>query len=113
MVIMHGEDVFVLEMRLLVDGILFLKVMDYPKFSFTEEQKREFIATLLEVVKFIKVRQRVRTIKEDPADNRVLECALAAKADYIITGDRHLLKLERYRGISTLTAKAFLSQIQL
>lgn len=35
----------------------------------------------------------ITVIKDDPDDDRVLECALAAEADYIVSGDRHLLKL--------------------
>src|SRR5207249_7245113 len=35
----------------------------------------------------------------DASDNRILECALAAGADLIVTGDRHLLKLKKYQDI--------------
>lgn len=44
----------------------------------------------------------------DPDDNRVLECALDAKAQVIVTGDNHLLRLHPYRGISILTPTRFL-----
>jgi putative PIN family toxin of toxin-antitoxin system len=38
-------------------------------------------------------------VLEDAPDNRILECALAARADLIVTGDRHLLKLKKYQDI--------------
>lgn len=41
---------------------------------------------------------------EDPEDNRVLECALEAEADYIVSGDHHLLSLEEFRGIKIVRA---------
>ena len=44
----------------------------------------------------------------DPDDNRVLECALEAHAQAIVTGDNHLLKLHPYREIAILTPKQFL-----
>lgn len=44
----------------------------------------------------------------DNDDNRILECALAAEASYIITGDNHLLKRHPFRGIQILTARQFL-----
>jgi uncharacterized protein len=44
----------------------------------------------------------------DPDDNRVLECALQARAAYLVTGDRHLLILHPYRGIAIVTPKQFL-----
>ena len=47
-------------------------------------------------------------IKDDPADNRVLECALARKASYIVTGDAHLLKLKEYQGMIILNSAGLL-----
>jgi uncharacterized protein len=42
------------------------------------------------------------------ADNRVLECAVAAHADVIVTGDRHLLALKQYEGIAIVRLADFL-----
>lgn len=39
------------------------------------------------------------TVLDDPDDDHVLACALAAEVDYIVSGDRHLLALQRYRDI--------------
>jgi predicted nucleic acid-binding protein len=50
-------------------------------------------------------------IPEDPADERVLACAVEAGADFIVSGDRHLLNLESYRGIPILTIRAFLERL--
>ncbi len=44
-------------------------------------------------------------------DNRVLECARAAKADFIVSGDDHLLKLRSYDGIPIVTTKIALEKI--
>lgn len=45
---------------------------------------------------------------KDPADNRVLECALAVKANYLVTGDDHLLELKEYAGALILPPAGFL-----
>jgi putative PIN family toxin of toxin-antitoxin system len=45
---------------------------------------------------------------DDPDDDKVLECALSAKADYIVSGDNDLLRLVTFRGISIVRARAFL-----
>ena len=50
---------------------------------------------------------------EDEADNRILECALAAKADYLISGDNHLLKLNPYREINIVPPHTFLHELNL
>ena len=44
------------------------------------------------------------TILDDPDDDHVLACALAAKAEIIVSGDRHLLDLKKYQGIRIVTA---------
>ena len=41
-------------------------------------------------------------VKEDPDDNRVLECALASKSEYILTYDNHLLNLKEFRNIKII-----------
>jgi predicted nucleic acid-binding protein len=41
-------------------------------------------------------------------DNRILECALAAGAEVIVTGDRHLLKLKKYQDIAIIRLADFL-----
>ena len=50
----------------------------------------------------------ILAISEDPADNKFIECAAAADAKYIISGDRHLLNLKVFRGIRILPPTEFL-----
>lgn len=50
----------------------------------------------------------LNAVPSDPDDNRVLECAVAGKADFIVSGDRHLLQLYSYEGIAILTVRKFL-----
>jgi predicted nucleic acid-binding protein len=49
-------------------------------------------------------------VKADPDDNRILECAVAAGSDVIVTGDAHLLQLGAYRGIKIMKVADFLGQ---
>ena len=49
-------------------------------------------------------------IKDDPKDNRFIECAVAAGAGFIISGDRHLLKLKQFREIKIVTPAAFIRE---
>ena len=52
--------------------------------------------------------QTINAVKEDPTDNRILECAAAGGSEYLITGDRHLLKLGQFAGTKIVTAADFL-----
>jgi len=68
--------------------------------------KLEANADLISTVETLKI------VKADPDDDRVLECAVAGRADYIVSGDRHLLKLGSYDDIPILTVRQFLNQIE-
>ncbi len=60
---------------------------------------REFeekVRTLFIKASQVKPTQKVFKIKQDPEDNKLLECALEGKADYLITSDDHLLKLGEF-----------------
>ena len=54
-------------------------------------------------------RVQLDVVKEDPSDNRVLECAVSAGSDYIVTGDKDLLRLGRYDAIQIVSVSEFLN----
>lgn len=64
-----------------------------------EEIKRKSI--------WIKPYSIIKKIKEDPTDNKFLECAVDGQAEYIVSGDPHLLNLKKFNGIEILRAAEF------
>ena len=88
------------------------RVMDYPKFKFTEEQKKEFLSEILEVATIHEIGNHEKVITADASDNIFLETALAADAQFIVSGDRHLLNLEEFKGIRILSARDFLKELR-
>lgn len=52
--------------------------------------------------------QRLDVIKEDETDNRILECALAGRSDYLVTRDKHLLKIQSFGATRILLVAEFL-----
>lgn len=79
------------------------------KFLWSVIEIEEVIEGLAMFVKVVSPRAQITTIKEEPKDNRILECALEAAADYIISGDKkHLLSLEKFKGIPIISSKDFL-----
>jgi predicted nucleic acid-binding protein len=50
-------------------------------------------------------------VKADADDDSILECAKAARSDFLVTGDKHLLKLESFRGTRIIKPAAFLALI--
>ena len=48
-------------------------------------------------------------IKDDPDDDKFIECAVAARAQYIISGDKHLLNLKTFQNITVISPSEFLN----
>ncbi|MBI2208933.1 putative toxin-antitoxin system toxin component, PIN family [Candidatus Woesearchaeota archaeon] len=85
-----------------------VKVLDYPKFGFTDEQKARFILLLNEIATMVKTKTKVDVIKDDPSDNIVLESVAEFEIDYVVSGDRHLLDLKEFNGAKIITPKQFM-----
>jgi putative PIN family toxin of toxin-antitoxin system len=56
--------------------------------------------------------RRLDVVKDDPDDNRILECAVAAGSEFILTYDKDLLRLGHYGDIKIVNAAAFLKSSQ-
>jgi len=56
--------------------------------------------------------QQVNVITEDPSDNRILECAVAGKSEYLVTRDNHLLKLKSFGGTQVIKVADFLEMFR-
>jgi hypothetical protein len=56
--------------------------------------------------------RRVEIIRDDPGDNMFLECALEARADYIVSGDRHLKQVGSFAGIPVLSPRGYLTKLR-
>ena len=88
-------------------------VLRRPKFSFlSDEEKLEFLGLLYGVSEIVGPKRTIHAFKADPMDNLVLECAVEGKADIIISGDSHLLKVGQFEGIKIMNASTFLKSLR-
>ena len=78
------------------------------KFAATPEEIAEAKAIVASAARTIKPSVRLEVVKDDPDDDRIVECAVSAGSDYIVTGDKHLLRMRRYDAIHMLTVADFL-----
>jgi uncharacterized protein len=81
------------------------------KFSWESPYAEEVVAQLVRVGVIVDPTERVFDITDDPADNRVLEAAAEGDAEMIVSGDRHLLTLDTWRGIRILTPAAVMQEL--
>ena len=87
-------------------------VLQRPKFKFSPEQSFNVVEELHAACEIINPMVKINVITEDPDDNKILECAVAAKPTFIVSGDRHLLDLVEFRGIKILTPTAYLKMVK-
>ena len=71
----------------------------------------ELIEGYAELAQLVRPAPIAPVVLRDPDDDHVLACALAAKADLIVSGDRDLLELKTYQGIPILTAVEALARL--
>ena len=83
------------------------------KFHWSPAELRQLQHDILGYAHFVTPGPALEVITADPSDNRILECAVAAGSDFIVSGDvRHILPLGSYAGISIVTVMAFLERLQ-
>ncbi len=77
--------------------------------SYTDDDVHPYLAWLLSVATIVEEVPELSAVPADPKDNMVLATAVAAQADYLVTGDRrHLLPMKEYQGIAIISARSFL-----
>lgn len=80
------------------------------KFQLPHGPRKEFLRLIQAAALVVEPRQEINHLCDDPDDDRVLECAVEAETEWIITGDQHLLGIGRYRSIEIQSAREFLSR---
>ena len=66
------------------------------KFGWEEDAIVEAAMLLADFTERVEPTARVEAVSEDPADNRILECAVTSGSDYLVTGDSHLLRVGEF-----------------
>jgi putative PIN family toxin of toxin-antitoxin system len=83
-------------------------VLSRDRVPFADDQVDDFVEKVLSVSRLVAPETNLHVIEDDPDDDMIVECAVAADADYIISGDSHLLELEQYDGIPVISPADFL-----
>ena len=78
------------------------------KFHLTSGQVEENLAAMRATATLVKIAGTLHVVSDDPDDDKFIETAQVARAEYLISGDRHLLSLGSYEGVTILNARAFL-----
>jgi uncharacterized protein len=95
----------------------FERALTYPRvrrlLNLSQEQIDVFLKRLRTVATVVDPQITLAVIEKDPDDNRLLECAVADQASYVVSGDDHLLDLGEYAGIVILNPMGFVTALKL
>ena len=91
----------------------FYYVLKYPKFaqvlSIIGETPETVLREFLGIVRlYPSLTSKTVLVKEDPSDDKFLLAAISAGANFVISGDKHLLKIKEFNDISIISAREFL-----
>ena len=88
------------------------RTLGYPRLKRVYEaagiSRQQIIEAVLQVAKLVEVKTKIHAVREDSADDKFLECAIDSKADYIVSGDEHLLKIGSYKRTRIVSVRQFL-----
>jgi hypothetical protein len=95
------------------------RVFNYPKLAklmkknkITKEEVYDFLDKMSKIAVITPGKLQIDAIPNDPADNKILACGLEGRADFIISGDHHLLSSKFFQGAKIVDPITFLKIIK-
>lgn len=87
------------------------EILGGRKFRFTAPQLLAVERELEAISDTVCPDKSIKIVKDDPDDDVFIECAIATDADYIVSGDKHLLNLKSYGKIKIVNAAEFIELV--
>ena len=84
-----------------------IKVLKDFKIKLPDDMIREWVDLIVRNSIIVEPKEKINIVKDDPKDNIFIETAVAGNVEYIISQDKHLLKLKEFRGIKIITPEEF------
>jgi len=87
----------------------FMDVMNRKEVAARFDYSKTDITRFEASIRGVAVRSSLKAVREDPDDDVVVNTAIDGRADYIVSGDRHLRELKRFQGVRIVSPRAFLT----
>jgi putative PIN family toxin of toxin-antitoxin system len=101
--IMDGQDVLLLSPAILDEVLRVLA----EKFARDREELSRVAVLLGDIAEVVRPKRSIHVLADEP-DNRILECAVAGRADRVVTGDKEMLALGMFQGIPIVPLRSYL-----
>ncbi len=86
-------------------------VLKRPRFKLSHREITELMGKINRKALIVTPTKRLKILKADEPDNRILECAIEADADFIITGNKKHFPFEEFKGSKIVTSREFINSI--
>lgn len=80
-------------------------------FKYNKAKTDEIIKKIMDFTNLVEPKENLEIVKDDPDDDKVLECAITSESDYIVTYDRHLLDLKEFREIKIVKPEEIIGSL--
>jgi putative PIN family toxin of toxin-antitoxin system len=86
-------------------------VLKRPRFKLGHVEITELMRKINRKALTVTPTKRLKILKADESDNRILECAIEANADFIITGNKRHFPFEEFKGSKIVTPREFINSM--
>jgi len=90
----------------------FKTVIAREKFKLDEEKQAAITNFILNLGRIVRMKNRLRVVREDPKDDIIVNTAMDGRVDYIVSGDDHLLALKEFRGMRIVSVSEMLELLK-
>ena len=87
-------------------------VLRRPKFKTSEDEIHKVVSSLIQSSELVPIKSEFKVVMNDPSDDIIVNTAYDGQANIIVTGDRQLLALEKFKRIDIVTVKRMLEILQ-
>jgi hypothetical protein len=89
------------------------RVLQYSKFQryFDDKTRLRFVALIASLSELLDIPDQLPRLVRDPKDDYLIACALAGKADFLVSGDKDVLDIKAVETVKIVTAKQFLGTL--
>lgn len=88
-------------------------LLKYPeRFHLDEDEVQEEVETIRYFAEFVEPNEEISAVDADPDDDKFLEAAVAGNVDYLVSGDRHVLDVDSFRGVDIVTPREFYTVLE-
>ena len=90
----------------------YLGVLQRPKLHLKSRTIATIVNRIYRKAEFVTPEEHVSAVQADTSDNKFIEAAIAGKADYIVSGDKHLLDIKEFQSTPIITAHEFIEMLE-